>query len=828
MGTGGGTASIAEEADGFGQWLRGRRRALDLTQRALARQAGCSPETIKKIEAGRLRPSGQLAALLVAHLQLPPEAQPAFVQWARRGTRPALAGTGPTPPAPSSPLPGRLPAPATNLIGREHDLAVIADLLRQSGVRLVTLTGPAGIGKTRLAIAAAAAVWPAFPAGVFFVPLAALTDPDLVAPQIAVTLGLRTGRDHAALLLETLAARPVLLVLDNFEQVLPARRLVADLLAAGSGPRLLVTSRAVLHLYGEHQFPVPPLALPEADPPAPPQHLSRVAAVRLFVARARAVQHTFALTHANAAPVAEICRRLDGLPLALELAAAQIARFASPASLLARLDHRLALLTDGPWDQPPRQQTLRGAIAWSDDLLTAAERRLFYQLAVFQGGWTLEAAAAVAGEALSVAPLLASLADQSLLARVPGAEDAPRFAMLETIREYAAERLAARGEEAAARQRHAAYFLALAERAAPELTRSDQAAWLARLEQEHDNLRAALRHLPAAGDAVGAGRLAGALGRFWYRRAYFTEGRRRLDAVLAGPALPPPVRAGALHWAGVLAWSQGDYAAAQARLEESLALRRAAADTDGVTAVLTSLGAVAQSQGDFARAGALFAESLARGRAAGDQPGTALALADLGLVRLNQGAYTEAAALLQESLALRRALGDSQSVAQCLNNLGIVRRCQGAYREAAALHAESLTLFRALRDTWSEALALANLGVVRLEDGSPAAAARLLRESLLLFQAQDVRPGIATCLEGLAWVAAAQGRAAQAIRLAGAAAPLRAAIHAPRPPPDEAVHARYLAVAARRLSAEELAAARAAGATLALSEAVADALEEPC
>ncbi len=821
METGRGTAQFAGDTEVFGQWLKAQRRALDLTQHALAAQAGCSPETIKKIEAGRLRPSEQLAALLVALLPIPRDEQPAFVRWARLGIRPP-----PAPPiSPARFPPGTLPAAPTAFIGREQEVAEVGDLLR-AGVRLLTLTGPAGIGKTRLALQVAGALGPTFPAGIFFVPLAALTDPRLVADQVAATLGIREseGRTLPVTLLETLAGRHLLLVLDNFEQILPARQFVAELLAAGSQVQILVTSRAVLHLYGEYRFPVPPLQLPDTRHPLPPEHLSQYAGVRLFVERARAVQHSFALTTDNAPVVTEICQRLDGLPLALELAAAQVHRFALPA-LLARLDGRLALLTGGPWDHSARQQTLRGAIAWSDDLLNAAEQRLFYRLAVFQGGVTPEAAAAVAGDNPATADTLEALADQSLLQRITGPGDTPRFALLETIREYAVERLTAQGDAASARQDHAAYFLVLAEHATPELSRRDQALWLARLDQEHDNLRAALRHLLDQGDTPGAARIGGALGRFWYLRGYFTEGRRWLRAALADPSLlPVPARATALHWAGVLAWSQGDYAEARALLEQGLALRQGLDEPSGVAAVLTSLGAVALTQGDYARASTLFAQSLALVRAAGDPSGAALALANLGLVRLDQGAYAEATELLQESLALRRTLGDRQSIAQCLNNLGIVLRCRGEYAAARALHTESLALFRALGDPWSEALALAHLGVVRLHEGATDEAARLLRESLTIFGEQGVKPGIATCLDGLAWVAAGQAEDERAERLAGAATALRAAIQAPRTPADEAAHHRHMTPVRRRLPSAALAEAHAVGGALPLAEAVAYAL----
>jgi predicted ATPase len=713
------------------------------------------------------------------------------------------------------------------LIGREQEVHQIATLLRQPGVRLLTLTGPAGIGKTRLALHVAATVAADFAAGAAFVPLAALTDPQLVAAQIAATLGIRETERGAlpGVLLEALAARHLLLVLDNFEQVLPARRLVADLLAMAPQVQILVTSRTVLHLYGEYLFPVPALPLP-ATPAASAEHLSQYAAVRLYVERARAVQPAFTLASANADAVGEICRRLDGLPLALELAAGQAHRFAPPA-LLARLHRRLGVLTGGPWDHAPRQQTLRGAIAWSDDLLSEDERHLFYRLAVFQGGFVPAAAAAVAGSGGPVTGLLDTLADQSLIQRIPEVGGGTRFALLDTIREYALERLTEGREADISQQRHTQYYLEFAEQATPELSRANQARWLARLDQDYDNFRAALRYLLDRGDRAGAARLGGALGRFWYLRAYFSEGRHWLGTALAGPGvLPAPVQATALHWAGVLAWSQGDYDEARAWLDHSLALRRSLDDRPGIAAVLTSLGAVALSLGDYDGAGAFFTTSLDLARAAGDQPALALALANLGLVRLDQGHYAEAANLLQESLALRRGLGDHQSVAQCLNNLGIVLRCRGEFAAARSLHDESLTLFEVLGDTWSRALALANLGIVRLEEGETDDATRLLHASLALFLDQGVKPGIATCLDGLAWVAAAQGRDERAARLDGAAAALRGAIHAPRPPPDEHAHQRYLALMTNRLPAQALTGAQAAGGALTLAAATAYALEQ--
>ena len=417
------------------------------------------------------------------------------------------------------------------------------------------------------------------------------------------------------------------------------------------------------------------------------------------------------------------------------------------------------MLTGGPWDHPARQQTLRGAIAWSDDLLSAAERGLFYRLAVFHGGFTADAAAAVGADASVVAALLESLADQSLIQRI---RRGGRGRAL-----YAAGNAPRVRPGTSDRQRGVRYIPGATRRLFPGTGRARRpgtgagrpGALAGAARSGAGQFPRRLAYLLARGDHERAARLGGALGRFWYLRATFAEGRRWLHAALAEPsALPPAVLATALHWAGVLAWSQGDHDEARALLGASLAQRRALDEPSGIAAVLTSLGAVALTEGDYGEAGALFTESLGLSRAADDRPGVALALANLGLIRLDAGRYDEAAALLQESLGLRRTLGDRQSIAQCLNNLGIVRRCQGAYGAARALHAESLALFQELGDRWSQALVLANLGVVRLEEGAGAEAARLLGESLRLFQEQGVKAGIASCLDGLAWVAAHAAR----------------------------------------------------------------------
>jgi predicted ATPase len=692
--------------------------------------------------------------------------------------------------------PANIPVQRTGFVGREKEVVAAKETLLRADVRLVTVTGPGGIGKTRLGVEVASGLAERFPGGVHFVPLSVLRDAGLIASAIVQTLGIReTGGQSPLETLQKYLQEPsrgaMLLLLDNFEHVMAAAPAVADLLAMAPQLKILVTSRAALHVYGEHEFPVPPLALPDAQAMPSPEALAQFPAVALFVQRAVAVKPDFELNRENATAVVEICARLDGLPLAIELAAARV-KVLSPSAMRTRLASRLHLLTGGARDLPQRQQTLRSAIDWSYDLLSAAEQKLFRRVAVFVGGCTLEGVEAVCDTKgdlnLDLLDGTESLVDKSLLQRVEQANGESRFVMLETIREYALEKLEASGENKLTRRAHAAYCLVLAEEEATEESAAERADWLERFALEHDNFRAALQWLTETGDAEWGLRLGTALFRFWEGREYFAEGRDSLEKLLNIPKGGPPsrARARALFFAGVLAGEQGDYDASDALMEESLDVARELGDKQGVAVSLNARAVNARDRGNVAMAHALFEESLLLWKELGDRKAVARALSNLAIVVNSQGDYARARGLYAECLAIFKALGDRTGVAWSLNHQGDAAREQGDVADARNLYQQALAIFREVGDRWGIAGTLADLGTLAREQGDCATAQSLYRESLIAFQELEHKRGIARLLECFACAAAVEGQAERSLRLAGAAAALRLNIGAPLTPAEHA------------------------------------------
>jgi predicted ATPase/predicted Ser/Thr protein kinase len=701
--------------------------------------------------------------------------------------------------------PSNLPVPRTAFVGRDKEVAAAKCLLVRGDVRMLTITGPGGIGKSRLALEVSRDMTEHFPFGVYFVPLAAVSDPNLVTFAIAQTLGVREtgGQPHLEALkeyLQTSLNGPMLLLLDNFEHLAAAAPMLTELLAFAPGLKFMVTSRAALHVYDEHEFPVPPLTLPDSKSWPSFEVLSRYSAIALFIQRATAVKPDFEFTEDNACDVAEICARLDGLPLAIELAAARV-KLLSPSAMRTRLASRLRLLTGGARDLPARQQTLRQAIDWSYYLLNPSEQKLFRRLSVFLDGCTLEAVESVCDTksdlGLDVLDGMASMVDKSLVQQIEQADGEPRFLMLETIREYALEKMAESGEEAATRRAHAAYFLVLAEEGAANLSE-----WLDRFEIEHDNFRTALDWLTKTGEAGWGLRLGAALFRFWEMREYLTEGRDRLEKMLKleGAAPASKARLRALFAAGVLAGEQGDYSNADALIKQSLDIARQLADKRSIAVSFNALAVITRDRGDIEASRSLFEESLALWRELPDRMDVARALSNLANVVELQGDFTHARSLYEECLSISRALGDNTGIAWALNHLGDVARDQGDLVIARSLYEQSLATFRELGDRWGIAGSLADLGNLAREQRDYGAADSLYRESIREFQQLEHKRGLARLLECFACSAAAQSQPKRSLRLAGAAAALRQGLGAPLTPAEQAKLEKSLQPARQQLT----------------------------
>jgi predicted ATPase len=695
-------------------------------------------------------------------------------------------------------------------------------------VRLLTLTGPGGVGKTRLGLEVARQVLDQFEDGVCFVGLAPTSDPTLVPSAIAQALRVKqgAGQSIAEALKQYLRERQLVLVLDNFERLLEAGPPLAQLLVACPRLKVLVTSRVVLHLQGEHNYEVPTLTLPSAGHRPSPEQLDWYEGIRLFVERARAARSGFRITTDNAPAVIELCRRLDGLPLAIELAAARVSLL-PPEAMLARLGNRLALLTGGARDLPDRQQTLRATLDWSYGLLSVAERSLFARLAVFMGGWTIEAAKAIydIGNEAEVLQHMSALVDQSLVQQQANIQHEPRFTMLETVRGYALERLEESGELERLRRRHAHYFLKLAEEAERASQGPLQGAWLDRLEDDHDNLRAALAwSLTTQGDTEMGLQLTGALSHFWYVREHHSESRMWLQSALERASGPTAARAKVLVGAGRLAWFQGELARANKLVEESLTLYQDLGDDAGAAFALLVLGRTAVSQGNRGRGEALVEESLALLRQQGNMWGIARALIVLGDGALFEGNVDRATAKFQESLAICQDLENAEGVALSLLYLGRAAHLRGDDVRSNTLLKESLVVFKDLGDSRGVAEVLLEMGRVAHAQRNDTRALALCRESLILSRKLDNKSQIAFCLTTLAGVIRSTGHAARAARLFGAAEMLLESLDAVLDPGGSLVYDSDLAAARLQLGEEAFEEARAKGRAMTVEQAVANAL----
>lgn len=786
-----------EQTASFGEWLMEHRQNLHLQRAELAARIGCAVVTLRKIEADERRPSRQLAEQLAEQLAISPPQREVFIRVARG----ELGVDHLTPPRPNFTGPTNLPYPTTSFSGRTQEVAAIKNSLARSEVRLLTLIGPPGVGKTRLALEAASELREGFADGVFLVPLAPLREPGLVLVAVshALHIGAAGGPALAERLGRYLRTRRVLLVLDNFEHILAAAPHLTQLLEAAPHLKLLVTSRSALELSGEHRFNVKPLFVPSAAetlraPLTALQAVERYPAVGLFIQRARAVKPDLVLTAANMQIIGEICRRLDGLPLAIEFAAARSALF-TPQELLAQLDNRSTLLSSGARDLPPRHMTLWRAIDWSYGLLSATDQLLFRRLSVFVGDFTLVAVKEVCNSDGAVGPDvfggITALVAGSLLQRHEGYDGHSRFEMLETVREYALNQLTSSGEAGAVARKHAGYFLGLAEAAEAVWDGPTEWAWTRRLVSVRSNLRAALRWSLETPDPEVALRLNSALLSFWTTCTVLSEARR---------------------------WVEGALALAQPnRTPELKAVEAKTLNVAGYLTVTTS---------DYSHSLAYFERGLALYRELGDSRGIAWSIRGCAFVQMSQERYAEAAQLLTESRKMCEASGDAWGLAWSLYALAFLDLARNALDQARPSLEKALVHLRRQNMTFGVFRALLALGHTVFEQGEVAHSKELYREGLLLSREIPMLTFITTGLEGLGMVAAAQGLPGRAARLCGAAEALREITDERRLPGFQRAYDHTLTAARGLITPAEWAAAWAAGRSLTAAQAIDEGLEE--